>query len=399
MSSRRFRLSWSHIGLIFAAWAILGAVAVGNSLLSHQAAACDVEGAAAGPFDTLPSLAMNSLPPYLFWAVLSPLVVVLARRWRLENLRDWNVLGLHAGALALAVALSALYKSLAHNLLQHTIALRPDPRWHLDVALARDQLHAGLVLDVSTYLSILALAAAWIYYRDARERSTEAARLQTRLADARYETLRAKVEPHFLFNTLNTISALAATDPGATRDTVASLSTLLRRALDHGSITEVPLSEELAFSQHYLEIEKRRYGDRLHVEFAIAADTRHLLVPSFLLQPLLENAIRHGTAARRGRSTIRVEVARQGEGVAIRVRDDGPGAPGPIEPGIGISSTAARLEELYGAEATLQAHNRWGGGFEAAITLPLRGDAPHPARDEATHAASSRTPDESPAAS
>ncbi|NKB86915.1 MAG: histidine kinase [Acidobacteria bacterium] len=375
MAFRSYRLSLGRIGLILAAWALLGAVAVGNSLLSLQNVACDAApGAAApGPLDHLPEVAENILPPYIFWALVTPGLVLLARRWRLENLRESRVLLVHVTALATVVFASAAYTATLHNALVHLEGFRPDPRWHLDWALIRDNLHRGLLLDVVTYAAVLGIAAAWIYYRDSRERLTEAAQLQASLADARYETLRAKVEPHFLFNTLNTISALAATDPAGTRETVASLSALLRRALDHGAATKVPLREELSFSQHYLEIERRRYGKRLHVEFAIAPDARDLLVPSFLLQPLVENAIRHGTAMRRGPSTVRVEAHRDGDRLRLRVLDDGPGAPDELTRGIGLSSTEARLQELYGPGAEMVARNAEGQGFEVAIALPARG--------------------------
>jgi LytS/YehU family sensor histidine kinase len=192
--------------------------------------------------------------------------------------------------------------------------------------------------------------------------------------EARLEALRMQLNPHFLFNTLHAISALIHDQPDAADRMVARLSDLLRLSLDPSKPQEVPLSEELAFLEGYLEIEQTRFSERLQVTKVIEAGTETALVPFLLLQPLVENAIRHGIEPREERGCLAITARRQNGRLELRVRDDGPGlAKKDAKPqGIGLSNTRSRLQHLYGEQFTFELKDLVEGGLEAFISLPFR---------------------------
>ncbi|HLA64492.1 MAG TPA: histidine kinase [Rhodothermales bacterium] len=260
------------------------------------------------------------------------------------------------------------------------------------------------------YLIVLAVGLARAYALQLRERQGEAVRLAAeaarldaererltdRLAAAQLAALRMQLNPHFLFNALNAVSALAEDDPEGVRHVVARLSALLRHVLDTDPTQEVPLVEELAFLRDYLDIQRVRFEDRLDVVEDIGTSALHALVPNLLLQPLVENAIEHGASRVRG-GPGRVEiharcvVGPEGEDrLVVTIRDNGPGltASGPggdgvgndyVRPsGIGLANTRARLETLYGPDASLTLRPAEGSGVEAVVVIPYR-PAGHPA--------------------
>jgi two-component system LytT family sensor kinase len=207
--------------------------------------------------------------------------------------------------------------------------------------------------------------------RRAREQELQAARLESSLAQSQLRNLRLQLQPHFLFNALHTISATMYGDPAAADEMLDQLAELLRSSLRTAQADEVPLSEELALLDCYLAIQRARFGDRLQVTLAIDPGARALLVPSLLLQPLVENAIRHGNAERTGRGTIAVRVTRQEATLAIEVEDDGTlGALAPAHSGLGLAATAERLQLLYGEAQSFSAGPRSAGGFLVRIILP-----------------------------
>jgi len=209
------------------------------------------------------------------------------------------------------------------------------------------------------------------YYAKYRERELRAARLETRLARAEIEALRAQFQPHFLFNALNTVSALVRDEPLAAERTLARLGDLLRIALDSDPAEMVPLGQELEFVDRYLDVEQARFGDRLRVERDIDPKARSARVPYLVLQPLVENALRHGVAARRAGATVTLRAALRGERLRLEVADDGNGpARRPIEEGVGLGNTRARLELLFGAAQTFDVRAPAGGGFAVAIEIP-----------------------------
>jgi LytS/YehU family sensor histidine kinase len=220
-------------------------------------------------------------------------------------------------------------------------------------------------------MAVLSLA----YGRESRIRALRAARLQTQLAEAQLHALGAQLQPHFLFNTLHMISALVRHDPKRAEQLIARLSDLLREMLDNGERVEVSLAEELAFLEKYIEIQEARFGPRLQVHFEIAPSVRSARVPRLVLQPLLENAIRHGIARRSEPGTVVIGAAIADGLLVMTVRDDGVGVPqsGPAREGVGLSSTRARLLQLYGSASRFTIAPADGGGTLCTIHIPCFG--------------------------
>ena len=229
--------------------------------------------------------------------------------------------------------------------------------------------------DIIKYWIVVLGYLGWHYYKAFRERERQAAALATELVQARLQALRMQLNPHFLFNTLNTISALIHENPDAADRMIVRLSELLRRTLDRGDVQEVPLREELEFLRSYLEIEQMRFPDRLTVTFDVEPKTQDLFVPHLILQPLVENALRHGILPREeaGRVEISARVV-DGEQLELKVCDNGGGLPpangGPGREGIGLQNVRSRLAQLYGAAQQLEIGNASVGGVEARVRIP-----------------------------
>lgn len=374
MSSFRSRERRLLAAAVVGFWSLLAVVSLGNEVVREVVNDCSPTVGQA--LTRLPDFARRQLPPFALWALLTPAVFALAARLPVTRANARRRVPLHL-AVALAVAFGAgAYKAGAHDLL-----VRHDPpSRHALAQWVEGGFAGGLPLDLPIYAAVLAAGFALAHYREVRRREAEAVRLEAqatelraRLAEARFDALRHQLHPHFLFNTLNTVAALVERDPAATRKTVARLSGLLRRALDGGDRHEVTLAEELSFVEGYLEIERTRFGDRFTVRLRIEDEARLALVPSLILQPLVENAIRHGMARAAGPGRIWIEAGREGERLRLRVRDNGPGCGvQPPRAGVGLSNTAGRLEAIHGAAAALELTSPAGGGFEASIVLPLR---------------------------
>lgn len=223
---------------------------------------------------------------------------------------------------------------------------------------------------VATYATAWHERLAISYFREARDRQ----QLEARLERAQLQTLKLQLQPHFLFNTLNTITALISVDPRVAERMVSGLSELLRLSLRNAGEQEVPLARELELLAHYVSIQQIRFRDRLTVSLDVAADAIHALVPNFILQPLVENAIRHGVGPRAAPGHVDVRAYRQNGTLHLRVADDGIGArpSAPSGEGIGLSNTRARLEHLYGHDHTFQARSGAEGGFVVDIAIPFR---------------------------
>ncbi|HEX5076152.1 MAG TPA: histidine kinase [Gemmatimonadaceae bacterium] len=228
--------------------------------------------------------------------------------------------------------------------------------------------------DAISYASFVALITLYRYYRVARQREVRTAQLERGLAQAELRNLRLQLQPHFLFNALNTISSTMYDDPKSADRLIGQLSQLLRLSLRTSHAQEVPLREELEVLSCYLGLMTARFGSRLRVNVATAPDVSDALVPSLLLQPLVENAIRHGNASHATGGAIEIRVDRAGASLHLSVTDDGPGAPADTDifaAGIGLSATRDRLRLLYGNRHEFSAGNR-GPGFAVDITLPYR---------------------------
>jgi two-component system LytT family sensor kinase len=305
------------------------------------------------------------------WAALTPLILRFSERYRMSA-------GAWRRPLAILIAGGFLFVGV-HAVIAGTSRYALQSLYGLTPRFGRTLLYAYLgTLDweMSFYFALVGLAHALLYYRDAQERALRAARLETQLTEARLEALQRQLHPHFLFNTLHAISALVYENPRAADRMIERLSELLRLTLRRDRAQEVPLREELEFLDAYLDIERAHHGDRLHVEIVVPPQALDALVPTLVLQPLVENAIRHGVARRPGPGTVRVEASVNGTGeLKLRVEDDGRGAAGVSTlgpPGVGLTNTQARLAHLYGDRHRLEFSERAGGGLTVTMTLPMR---------------------------
>ncbi len=233
--------------------------------------------------------------------------------------------------------------------------------------------------DAAVYVLVAIAAHAMAFYRRAQEREQHAVALTVGLNRAKLDALRLQLQPHFLFNTLNAISALVHRDASAADELIGDLSELLRLSLQTTE-HEVPLSRELELLDCYLAIERTRLGDRLRVVREIDPAARDAYVPTFVLQPIVENAVRHGIESRIGPGTVTITAQRTGENLRLSVRDDGAGLTaagrGGTRRGIGLSNTEARLQALHGTAATLVVTEPESGGVDVQIILPYVAQPP-----------------------
>jgi len=244
----------------------------------------------------------------------------------------------------------------------------------LSAASVQTQYLQNLDWTLMTYAAIVGMAYALAFNRESQGRAVKAAQLETRLAEARLQTLQAELHPHFLFNTLHAISTLVHSKPDADDRMISRLSDLLRLTFDRSGAAGVSLQQELEFLQKYLEIEQLRFQDRLSVRFDIAPETLDAEVPRLILQPLVENAIKHGVSPRTGPGLIQIAAKRQAETLQLEVQDDGVGlsatARNRLNAGIGLSNTRDRLECLYGTRHRLD-FSEGCNGLAVRIEIPF----------------------------
>jgi len=307
---------------------------------------------------------------WLVFAALTRIPYALARRFPLRRERIVRTIAAHlAGALVMSLCWTS-----AGVLLSLPLARRPAPvsflRYYVSALLT------NLSLCVFLYFAVLGCIYAFSYYREARERESQQARLTSQLAEARLSALRMQLNPHFLFNSLNAITVLVRDQN--TRDAsrmLELLSGVLRQVLQSGKRQEVTLDEELRFIEKYLAIEQVRFSDRLQVRWSIDPNVRDALVPEFILQPLVENAVRHGVSKRSEGGLIEITgLASEGE-LVLSVQDDGPGYVAASNPGVGLANTRARLETLFGEAGQLEVLKAERRGTIATLRFPSRRSA------------------------
>jgi two-component system LytT family sensor kinase len=321
----------------------------------------------------------------LTYAPLTPLVFALAIRFPIQRANWARRSFLH---LLFAVAFS-----IAHITLR---GITPYAAWYGKLGtfvsgVWNSQTHAfeiqwkifenlflsSVVDDITgTYVPIVMVALAVSYYRKFRDRELHSAKLETQLVRAHLQALKSHLQPHFLFNTMHSISALMLTDVNAADTMMARLSDLLRMSLESSGVQITCLSRELEFVACYLEIEKIRLGERLNVVLDIAAETLDAQVPSLLLQPLVENAIRHGISRFSSGGNIWIGASHNGHDLNLRVRDNGPGLDKSAHfdsgNGLGLRTTRERLQTLYGNAQSLEIHDFPNGGVEVFVRIPFR---------------------------
>jgi LytS/YehU family sensor histidine kinase len=231
-------------------------------------------------------------------------------------------------------------------------------------------------LSILIYMGVVGIASAYRYYQKYRERELQASQLEARLAQSRLQVLKMQLHPHFLFNTLNAISELIYKDAESADRMLTDLSDLLRLSFENLEVQEIPLKQELEFLEKYLEIEQMRFHDRLAVNMSISPDALDASVPNMILQPLVENAIKHGIAPRSSGGRIDINAARSNGHLEIEVSDDGLGVPfGDLEnlpEGVGLSNTRRRLRHLYGNNHRFGLKKLETGGLEVSLEIPFR---------------------------
>jgi two-component system LytT family sensor kinase len=298
------------------------------------------------------------------WALLAPVVMVVARRypvWGRRRGRNWFV---HIAGLVGFVFVHLGLFTMA------TVVLSPAATT-ADVAVIFSRaLVSWTVLDAVVYCMLVAVHHATVYYRVSKDRALRASQLEARLAQAQLQMLRMQLQPHFLFNTLHSISALMHKDVRRADSMVAALSDLLRMSLQNIGAQEVALQSELEFLQRYVEIMRLRFGERLQVSVEVDPETRDARVPNLFLQPLVENSFRHGFGDL-GQGSIAITVRRDGDMLRCDVVDDGRGLRAGHKEGVGLASTRQRLAHLYGDRQTFALRGAPGEGVHVTMAIPF----------------------------
>jgi signal transduction histidine kinase len=307
------------------------------------------------------------------WIPSSVLVWLLVRRFPVDRIeRLWGVAVHLIAAPVVSLFASVLYTGI--RLADARLFGGPDLPVDT-LVFAQETFSRSVALDSVLYFTILVAVHSVAYYRRAERREAQAARLEAELAEARLQALRLQLQPHFLFNTFHTIAMLVreGRDEAAV-DTIAVLSDFLRYVLDHSGEQEMTLRQEVDVLQSYLAIERIRFDSALQVDLDVPAEAEAALVPTLILQPLVENAVRHGIEpSRRATGRLSIRARRRGDRLVLQVADDGVGLDvgAGVEAGIGLSNTRARLDRLYGDASHLVFDTRPGRGLTVTIEIPF----------------------------
>ena len=352
--------------VIVAVWALLGVIYAGPIYLETH-----LEKMGHSPWRVF----SWGILTWLAWAPLTPAIVWLARRYSLIGGAWKSSLLVHLPAFLLI--------SMAHSAVATAITLTVRPFDDMGSSPAAfwprflGRVQGSLGSDLLIYGGVIGICYALDYYRKYREREFAATRLEAQLAQAQLDSLRMQLHPHFLFNTLNSIVGLVRDNKNnAAVSMLVGLGDLLRHTLEQSSKQDVELREELNFIKLYLSIQEMRFSDRLQIEFDIDPATTKARVPNLILQPLTENALRHGIGRIAGSGVVGISSGVENGDLRLTVYDNGAGLPDNWQlkgsAGIGLANTAARLQQLYGDNHRFDIRNRDGGGVEALIVMPLR---------------------------
>jgi two-component system, LytTR family, sensor kinase len=348
-----------------ALWTTIAALFTGLSALVYALMSGYGHGRPGGP-PPIAEWAANfatMLADWYLWALFAPLVFWLGARISFTG-RGW--LRVVVPHLVLGVAIAFAKVSVRYWIGRAIPMLAVQWPGILDT----------LPTNALVYWLILGVGYALDYYRRFRDREVRAAQLESRLARAQLDVLRMQLHPHFLFNTLHTISVLVREGDNDTADRViARLSELLRLSIDLEATNEVPLSRELEILSSYLDIQQTRFQERLRVSIDVDGTARDGLVPTLILQPLVENSIRHGIGHREMGGHVDIVGRRVGDRLDMTIRDDGPGmttSTSQSSGGVGLANTRARLEQLYGSDHRFECRNETAGGFTVFVSVPWR---------------------------
>jgi signal transduction histidine kinase len=360
-TAERFPLSARDIAFMVGFWTIYALLNIGNDLFGPRG------GGSSGAL--LSAWIIVSVQEAALWALLTPFIVLLAARagtWRSSRLVHFTVLLLVGIALALGVGLvGQAVRGAVFTPPPGSNPNRPHgpPLWF------------GFINALVIYLGVLAAGFARAYSLRFRARREQATQLQAQLAEARLEALRRQIDPHFLFNTLNAVSSLVERDPRGVRRMIARLSELLRFSMEGAREPEITLRRELSLLDRYLDIMQLRFQGRLEVIRRVDDAALDVMVPSMVLQPLVENAIKHGVEKMTGPGRIDLDAQLEDDALVLRVTDNGPGwtaGTSPMRDGIGLRNTAARIAQLYGDAARFTLSRRADGTTVAELRVPAR---------------------------
>jgi two-component system LytT family sensor kinase len=362
-------LTRTELLLILGFWSLIGILTSANYLIEPRAH---------GPWQPLVPFAatMVTFSNSLMWCAVTPAVIWVASRLPLERTRWPTRLMLLVAGLFLAIVIDLATSFVRTHLFYYASATPISP----DMAAIARLRRLWFVNDFIVFVAVLAAGFARNYfwrYQVRREEAVrlqaQAAQLQAQLADARLSALRMQLNPHFLFNTLHAVSALVERDPRGVRRMIARLSELLRTSLDEADEPEVPLQREFTFTERYLDVIQIRFQGHLQVDMHADENVRDALVPNLILQPLVENAIKHGISKLSSGGYVEVTAKREGERVIISVRDNGPDVSldkPPSSNSLGLRNTRARLAALYGPVQSLTLKHAPDGGLIAEVSLP-----------------------------
>jgi two-component system LytT family sensor kinase len=316
-----------------------------------------------------PFLVLINLVVWVGYALWIPLIFWLGRRFPFDRQGWKRAAAVHVPASLVITSLHLLMVATWRFYLQGVRG--GDPVWTTTVM---DAFFRTVDQELTVYWAVIGLQHALDYSRQAREREVRAARLEARLIESQLQALQQQLHPHFLFNTLHAISTLVHRDPDKADLMIERLSDLLRITLRKVGVQEVELAQELEYLRAYLDIEQVHFGSRLRLEYRIDAGAMDVMVPTLILQPLVENAIRHGLEPMVRPGTLGIEAQADGDVLRLRILDDGSGfAPNwQRSEGVGLANTRSRLERLYGQQASLTIRDNPGGGVVVDIQIPLR---------------------------
>jgi signal transduction histidine kinase len=318
-------------------------------------------------------LMMWQMPSWYLWGLLTPLVLLLGRRFHIERTRWIAPLAIHL-LIAVQIAFSHLSISAFFRWAFFPTASSYGQVYFVNLWFVTfaGSFHIALLI----YFAILGVGYLFEFYRKYRERELAASVLEKQLAQAQLQALKMQLHPHFLFNTLHTISVLVRKKENQTAvRMISGLSDLLRYVLQQNEAQEILLRQELDFIEQYLEIERLRFQDRMKVQINVEAETLDAKVPNLILQPLAENAIRHGVAARADAGLVEIRSWRDNDTLWLEVRDDGPGISNDLQitngNGLGLKNTQARLKQIYGELYCFELQNAESAGAVAKLGIPF----------------------------
>jgi len=359
------KINWRRAALLFGGWTLVSVI---FAAVSYAAAI----GENNKEFGFVAALRLNLVQFYL-WAIFSPLIFRFSQRFPIE-FRPLNVRNLLLYFPAL-ISFAGIHQTI-HLAVLWSITPRLRRQFPALVDCYRAYFGFGFYIDLIIASLIVIALHALLYYQNFRASELAQSSLKTQLAQAQLRALKMQLHPHFLFNTLHSISSLVLEDPAKANSMIARLGDFLRLTLENSDQQLVSLKEETEFLRCYLEIEQVRFGDRLALAFELEPQTLSAQVPKLILQPVVENAIQHAIAPRATRGHINIEAKRLNSLLRLEVRDNGAGIPSNgdllgIE-GLGLSNVRARLHQMYGSDFRFELMNARDGGLTVVMEIPFQ---------------------------